>query len=464
MLLLHWLLACGGSSSPADDAPADGATTYFRDAKPIIDTKCATCHQPGDVGPFPLTTAEEVASTAALSELAVASGSMPPFLPSHDCNDYTTDFDLSEDERDLLLDFFAAGAPAGDPDDAAPSSIPSHELDADRVVTLPEAYTPVLEPDDYRCQLIDLGITEPTYVTGFQVWPDQRSIVHHTIIFIAGEDQRATYEAYDADDDGPGWTCFGGPNPEGAAEELDPAELVEMLSDPSALTERASSVRSLGGWVPGAQQGMLPEGTGVLLQPGDAFVVQMHYNTLSASPVADRSSIALTLADEVDFPASTLPLLDLAWPTGIELLGEPMDIPAGSPDASAEVVIDRDDPLVQLALEGLGVGPDETVRVHGAGVHMHQLGVDGRIDRIAADGEETCLIHYPDWDFAWQGTHFLTEAIELGPDDLLRLRCQWDNTETNQPVIDGTAQEPRDVTWGEGTTDEMCLGNLYISR
>ena len=464
MWWMLWLVGCGGEVD--SEVPSSSDTlTYYRDAKPVIDAKCATCHQPGDVGPFPMTTAEEVAAVGAISALAVASNAMPPFLPSHECNDYTTDYDLTPDEEALLLAFFDAGSPAGDPASAVPSSIPDATLAADRILRLPEPYTPQLEPDDYRCQLIDLELTEPTYVTGFQVWPDQRALVHHTIMYIAGEAERETFLGYDDAEEGPGWTCYGGPRPADAStDSLDPADLAELLADPDALTERLSAIRSLGGWVPGAQQGMLPEGTGILLHPGDQLVVQMHYNTLSAAPVADQSEIALVTAPSVPYPATTLALIDLAWPTGLALLGEPMDIPAGSPDASAEVVVDRDDPMFQQALANLGVGDDEPIRVHGAGVHMHQLGVDGRIDVLEADGGESCVIHYPDWDFAWQGTHMLTDAVTLQPDDALRLRCQWDNTAANQPVIDGTPMEPRDVTWGEGTTDEMCLGNLYVTR
>ena len=30
------------------------------------------------------------------------------------------------------------------------------------------------------------------------------------------------------------------------------------------------------------------------------------------------------------------------------------------------------------------------------------------------------------------------------------------------PIVDGKAQMPKDVFWGEGTTDEMCLGGFYM--
>jgi hypothetical protein len=459
-LALTVLLAACGTST--DEAP-----TYYGDAKAILDTRCATCHQEGDIGPFALTTYDEVYAMRSLSKLSVENGSMPPFLPSHDCNSYSSDYDLTPAERDTLLAFFDADAPEGDPAADTSPGIPAPTLNADLVLKLPEAYTPVLEPDDYRCQLIDPGITEPTYVTGFQVRPDKRAIVHHNITFVIPGSQRETYEAYDDAEDGPGWTCFGGPSGgESLAQEITPDQLAELLANPDLVSERAGGFAIIGSWVPGAVQGDLPEGTGILLNPGDLLVAQMHYNTLTASPVADQSEIVIKTATEVAFPAVTLPLIDLGWPTGLAFLGsgERMEIPAGSPDASVSSVLDRDNMLVQSALERLGIGPDEPIRIHQAGVHMHQLGVDGRIDVLKADGSETCAIHYPDWDFSWQGAHTLVEPIVLGPDDKLRLSCQWDNTAEHQPVVDGVQNEPIDVAWGEGTRDEMCLGNLYISR
>jgi len=68
---------------------------------------------------------------------------------------------------------------------------------------LPEAYTPTLEPDDYRCQLIPWPAEGVEYVTGLRVQPDQRAIVHHVIVFLAGPEQVAQYQAYDDVEEGP---------------------------------------------------------------------------------------------------------------------------------------------------------------------------------------------------------------------------------------------------------------------
>ena len=55
----------------------------------------------------------------------------------------------------------------------------------DAIVEMPEAYTPAVEPDDYRCFLVDGPELEDTsYITGFEVFPGERSVVHHVIAFV----------------------------------------------------------------------------------------------------------------------------------------------------------------------------------------------------------------------------------------------------------------------------------------
>lgn len=46
----------------------------------------------------------------------------------------------------------------------------------------------------------------------------------------------------------------------------------------------------------------------------------------------------------------------------------------------------------------------------------------------------------------------------------LKMRCEYDNTKQNQAVVNGVKLEPRDVQWGEGTLDEMCLTYVSLMR
>ncbi len=447
-------------ATACDTAPAP---TWNADARRVVLSRCASCHQDGDIAPFPLTTYEEVVRFAAPVRASIEAGAMPPWQAADGCNDYDDNFDLTADERALLLDWLDAGTPEGEPVTEEPPTVTEDPFRVDLELMLPEAYTPAGEPDDYRCQLIELPFEETTFLTGLRVAPDQRALVHHTIVFGVGPDDVETYRALDEADDGPGYTCFGGPMGTGSVDGGMPADPDEPGPLAGASGEAGGSTTWLGSWVPGAKRGPFPEGTGLRLEPGTMLVVQMHYNTLSAAPVADQSSLELMLSSEVEREAYLMPLTDVAWPTGLAMLGDPMTIPAGEPSVTHSTIAEPGGLLMSNLRRRLGAEPDEILELHNAGLHMHQLGRSGSIGVVRPSGDEDCVLRIDEWDFSWQGSGSLREPMELGPDDGLSLSCTWDNSAENQPLIDGEAQSPRDIEWGEGTTDEMCLAVVYMT-
>lgn len=484
LALVPLLFACNGED------PTE-APTYYADTKSIVDARCASCHQPGDVGPFPLTSYQEVKDFEASFRASIENDTMPPWQPSDDCSDYVGNFDLTAAEKDTLLAWLDAGAPEGDPSDepadAGKGATPAWE--ADLTLTLPEPYTPQLEPDDYRCQLIPWPEDEVTYVTGFRVVPDERAIVHHTIGFLIGPDQVEQYQAWDDAEPGPGYTCYGGPQAStsgGMLESLDMQTVlaaldtlgltVADLQSGSLTTEQMVALfaeigidnsssglgGSLGSWVPGAADLALPEGTGIRVEPGSMIVAQMHYNTLSADPVADQSTLEIQIADSVERPATSLVGIDLGWVSD-GMFGESMDIPAGESDVAHSTTITYDSLFTQMALGQLGLEYGDAIELHSANHHMHELGETIKSTVTHADGTQTCLLDNPDWDFNWQGTYQLAEPVVFGPGDSLELACTWDNSAANQPVVDGEVKDPVDVSWGEGTGDEMCLAAYYAT-
>src|SRR6185503_4765871 len=68
-LLLPWL------SVPAFAAPV----TFSEHIAPIVFNRCAGCHRPGEVGPFPLTSYQEVSKRAKLIAGVTGSRYMPPW-------------------------------------------------------------------------------------------------------------------------------------------------------------------------------------------------------------------------------------------------------------------------------------------------------------------------------------------------------------------------------------------------
>lgn len=482
--------SAGGATGAGGEAGSADGPTWYADARPIVEAKCATCHRVGDIGPFPMTTLEEVMAFAAPVRASIDLGTMPPWQPSDECNTYLEHNDLTPEEKATLLAWIDAGGPAGDPADAPEVSTQADAqlFEADMVIPLPEPYAPTIEPDDYRCQLIPWPAEETRYVTGLRVKPDKRAIVHHVIVFVAGPEQAERYRAFDEAEPGPGYTCYGGPTASGAdsglgsvdraellaalgragitlaelqSGDLSPEQVAALLAEVGA--DGAGSFTSIGSWVPGAIEAPFPAGTGIRVEPGSLIVAQFHYNTLSAEPVADQSVIEIATATEVEREATMLPILDLGWVSN-GLLGDPMTIPAGEAEVKHETTLEYDSFLLTSARRTLGLADDAPPVAHMTGHHMHELGTRQRTDIIHSDGTQSCVLENPEWDFGWQGRYTLEESITIRPGDSIRMGCTWDNSASNQPIIDGEVREPIDVRWGEGTTDEMCLGSLYVTR
>jgi hypothetical protein len=115
-------------------------------------------------------------------------------------------------------------------------------------------------------------------------------------------------------------------------------------------------------------------------------------------------------------------------------------------------------------------------RIWVVGTHMHYVGTDMRIEieREASGSEPAseCLLETPRWDFNWQRGYVYDVRIGQAPTvqggDILTLHCTYDNSMHNpfvqQALVEQGLNEPRDVTLGEETLDEMCLGIFGIAQ
>ena len=86
---------------------------------------------------------------------------------------------------------------------------------------------------------------------------------------------------------------------------------------------------------------------------------------------------------------------------------------------------------------------------------MHLLGRSIRVELNPGTPRARLLLEIPRWNFHWQAVYQLARPVQAGPGDVLRVTCRHDAT-----LRTG---EPRYVLWGEGTTDEMCLGIVQVT-
>lgn len=420
--------ACGACDvvpiERCDDAlvlPAvDGAPTWHADVRPIVEGRCMRCHDEGGLGPFPLTTRDEVLDRADDVRAAILDRIMPPFPPAACCRPYANDPSLTPAQRAVVTTWLDGEAAAGDPEDVGAPLPPVGELPRiDLVVEMPEPYTPapVAGTDDTRCFLLD-AFERDTSVVGVGVVPGARALVHHALVLVS--DPRQVPALQDADDaaEGAGFPCPGGVVWDGYRDWL-------------------------GGWSPGWDGTTTPDGFGHKVKAGDRVLLTVHYSIHDGvEPEPDRTAVALMLDDDVEGELLSVAVFDGRWP----FAGLP--IPKDQDDVRFAVQFDPTDL----------VSPGKPLTAFAANLHMHERGKSGILGVRRADGAEDCLIQIDDWDHAWQGDYTFAAPIELSPDDQLVLECVFDNTGANQ--IPGQAS--RDLNWAED--QEMCVAFVTVAK
>jgi hypothetical protein len=242
------------------------------------------------------------------------------------------------------------------------------------------------------------------------------------LAYVVPPDQRAQLEALDAQDPKLGYRCqTGGVGITGA------------------------NRNQIAGWVPGQYPSRMPADTALLLPGGSRIVVQIHYNLAalsnpSVSPL-DRTRLALETA-----------------PMGMYRRGQ--ILPMLKPNLSIAAGDANSVQTLEVALPAAFRG----ATVYRAMAHAHQLATQIKLEVIKPNGSTACVLDNPKWDFNWQRDYTLTAPVQLVTGDRLRITCTYDNSAANQPLVGGVQQPPRNVAWGEGSFDEMCMTYLTFAQ
>jgi hypothetical protein len=392
-------------------APAVESPTFSDEVVRVFQSRCQTCHRPGEHAPFSLLTYRDAYERRDDIREAVRDRVMPPWKPVPGFGDFLEPRRLSDEERATLLRWIETGAPEGDPAKLSPPrQFPTGWAlgSPDHVLEMAESYTvPAHASDVYRCFVIPTNFPEDRWVTKAEYAPGDRKLVHHILSYV---DTSLAAERLDRADPGPGYTCFGGPG-------FQPAG-------------------GLGGWAPGIQPRVLSDGVGMLLPKGANVVVQMHYNNESATSRSDRTRVGLHFAKgPIDKRQRSIPVLNRTF-----------TIPPG--ERRYEVRASWTVPF-GWDLHANSITP-----------HMHLLGREMKVTATYPDGVVRPLIHIDDWDFNWQGSYTFATPIPLPRGTRIDMVAVFDNSaeNTRQP-----SRPPRPVSWGEGTSDEMAIVFLGVT-
>ena len=346
------------------------------------------------------------------------------------------------------------------PSTAKPPPAPLRAGEEMRRIAMPARYLPKAPSggtDDYRCFLLDPKLTRNSFVTGYDVAPGDASVVHHVILYRVPASKVGLARAQDAEAPGDGWTCFGGTGIEQQGAGLDDAPWV-------------------GAWAPGGTETILAPDLGIPVEKGSQLVLQVHYNLLhGAKP--DRTAVDLRLSTSSRLTA----LETVLHPAPVELPCRPGKAgPLCERDAAVRDVAQRFGDRASWLVAGLlvlcegGVIPhpgrtqsctrtvDAPAVVRASAGHMHLLGSSIRIELNAGTPRARTLLDIKQWDFDDQGSRPLpATAVVRG--DRITVTCTHDQAWRDRlPALQGIPE--RYVVWGEGTTDEMCLGILSVTR
>lgn len=391
---------------------------------------------------MPLTSFDDAREHAARMVQETRERRMPPWLPDTSaCAPLQHSRALPPEDVAALATWLANGTPEGDPKDRPPAaahrSFAEVTGEADRVAVPDVAYTPKRgRADDYHCFVLDPKLDRNERVRALRIAPGAGAIVHHVVLYEVRKSGLDRIRALDEKEAGPGYTCFGGigvvprvhPGKPGSGQLVDfDAQMVVAWAPGAGATDVAGAPTAL------------PEGTAIHLAEGSRLVMQVHYSLENLQPaMTDKTRIEMWFANDE-------PRRQAVW---VPLLKYDFRVPAGAgpddPRATARAEIDMPFPLTVL-----GVAP-----------HMHLRGRSARVEALGPSASSTCLLDVPRWDFHHQEAYWLAQGVRI---DRASLTCKWDNRAESQPLGNGRRRPTKELRWGEGTDDEMCLAFLYTT-
>ncbi|REK09839.1 MAG: thiol-disulfide isomerase [Planctomycetota bacterium] len=231
-----------------------GEITYSNQIARIMQNNCVECHREGEVAPFTLGTYDDVAAWAETIREVVDEGRMPPWFASPEFGHFANDARLSDEDKAQLYAWVDNGCPEGDPKNLPEPRefVEGWQIgEPDQVIYMDdEAFTvPAEGTVDYQYFTVDPGWDEDKWIQSTEARPDNRSVVHHIIVFVRP----------------PGGGDF-------------------------------AARGGIGGYAPGMTPDVSPPGTAKFVPAGSKLVFQMHYTT-NGTEQTDRSMVGVKFAD-----------------------------------------------------------------------------------------------------------------------------------------------------------------------
>ena len=363
--------AKGGLIAFPDRAKAKtfASISYAKAIAPIVQAKCATCHQPGGIGPMPLNSYEQVKGFSPMIREVIRTHRMPPFEPDETVGQWKDDGRLSPDQMKTLVHWIDAGAPRGAGDDPLKKinfQAPEWPLGKpDKIVEIPAVKVPASGVLDYQYPTVKNVMTEGRWLKASAFQITDRQAVHHILSGVAPSD-----------------------TPVGAT----------VASSPFTTL--------LQGYVPGVGYQKMADNSGLWVPSGSGLAFQAHYTTYGKETV-EKTKLGLYFypkGEEPKFPRRTFGIFDFS-----------IEIPAGEAEHKEIAYIEF---------------PKDAV-VYAFTPHSHKRGVAANVSIRYPNGKEELLLAMPRYDFNWQWDYVLAKPLAVPAGSKIITRWVYDNSTRN---------------------------------
>ena len=309
---------------------------------------------------------------------------------------------MTEEERKLILDWAAAGAPEGVPKNlpkpmefATGWRIPSPDL----VLEMAKDHELQAEGEiPYQYYVMDPRLTEDKWVTAAECVAGNPAVVHHIIAFVIPPELAKEIPA----------GHFAAP-----AKPQSLANGRKAIGLPADMSKQIAIMRSwltnyLVATVPGTPPMIMNDGMAKLIPAGSKIVFQMHY-TAAGTPQKDRSRIGLCFGD---------PKMVKREVVMRSVMEQRFEIPPYCSDYEVNGAMRfREDSLL------IEMFP-----------HMHLRGKSYRYTAIYPDGREEILLDIPHYDFGWQNIYTFKEPKLMPKGTVLKCSGHFDNSAENLSI------------------------------
>ena len=376
----------------ANKDKAHAQISYSETIAPMLKDKCVACHQKGGIAPWAMSDYRMIKGFSPMIREVVRTRRMPPWHADPHVGEWADDRSLSIEQKQTLVHWIEAGSPksAGEPDPLAAYAAQAEAWplgEPDLIITAPSYDIPASGVIDYEFPVVKNPLDRDVWVKAITISPSNTAVTHHVLV--------------------------GTSNP-GKVPDNDSDNLFENY---------------LGGYAPGTESTLMPEGTGVFVPKGSYFLFQMHY-TPYGKAASDQTQLALYFHDEK--PENYL-RYDV-------VLNPLIRIPANDDrhEESAYFTFHHDAILYTVL------------------PHSHYRGWSSTFSLVHPNGDEETILSVPRYDFNWQRGYDFKDPRFVAAGTKLVHKTIYDNSTRNPANPD----PERDVPWGLQSHDEMLYGDF----